>query len=116
MLTSNVPSLQVKVPPSSSEANGNMPLIPMSVSQVATLQRQFEVKDYLGRKEMHVLAKKTGLTVNQVRDWFKDRRTEEEAPRIVEEKKSELKRKLEEVKEDGRCMKKAMRSLRWPTL
>ena len=27
---------------------------------------------------------------SQVRDWFKDRRTEEEAPKIVEEKKSEL--------------------------
>ena len=26
----------------------------------------------------------------QVRDWFKDRRTEEEAPKIVEEKKTEL--------------------------
>ena len=25
-----------------------------------------------------------------MRDWFKDRRTEEETPRIVEEKKSEL--------------------------
>ena len=26
----------------------------------------------------------------QVRDWFKDRRTEDEAPKIVEEKKTEL--------------------------
>ena len=26
----------------------------------------------------------------QVRDWFKDRRAEEEAPKIVEEKKTEL--------------------------
>ena len=34
----------------------------------------------------------------------------------LEEGKSGLKRELEDLKEDGRCMKKAMRSLGWPTL
>ena len=43
MMTNNVPAMQVKVPPLSSETNVNVPLISMSASQVATLQRQFEV-------------------------------------------------------------------------
>ena len=41
-----------------------MVMLMMLVRVVMTMV--FQVKDYLGRKEMHVLAKKTGLTVNQV--------------------------------------------------
>ena len=40
----------------------------MMVMVTVMMNDMVQVKDYLGRKEMHVLAKKTGLTVNQVRN------------------------------------------------
>ena len=40
----------------------------MMVMVTVMMNEMVQVKDYLGRKEMHVLAKKTGLTVNQVRN------------------------------------------------
>merc|ERR1719209_2179020 len=58
--------------------------------QEKILATQFEVKDYLSRKEMRTLALRANLTDAQVRDWFKARRIQEDTPMIVEEKPSDV--------------------------
>lgn len=71
-------------------------------TQFEILNRQFQVKDYLSRKEMRSLAKQTGLTDVQVRDWFKQKRFDDDVPTIIEERPSELQLNLHyfQVKEE----------------
>ena len=61
----------------------------LTSQQLEILQNQFEVKDYLSRKEMRSIAIKAGLTDAQVRDWFKQKRDEEDIPTIIDEKPAE---------------------------
>ena len=61
----------------------------LTPQQLDVLQKQFEIKDYLSRKEMRTVAIKTGLTDAQVRDWFKQKRDEEDIPTIIDEKPAE---------------------------
>ena len=68
--------------------------------QLEILNKQFQVKDYLSRKEMRSLAKQTGLTDVQVRDWFKQKRFDEDVPTIIEERSSNLQLNSVQVKEE----------------
>ena len=61
----------------------------LTPDQVDILTKQFQIKDYLSRKEMRSLAMMTGLTDTQVRDWFKQKRIDEDVPTIVSEKPAE---------------------------
>jgi len=61
----------------------------LTSDQVDILTKQFQIKDYLSRKEMRSLAILTGLTDTQVRDWFKQKRIDEDVPTIVTEKPAE---------------------------
>eukprot|EP00092_Neocalanus_flemingeri_P001142 GFUD01001216.1.p1 GENE.GFUD01001216.1~~GFUD01001216.1.p1 ORF type:complete len:1061 (+),score=343.61 GFUD01001216.1:137-3319(+) len=62
----------------------------LTTEQAKILTKQFEIKDYLSRKEMRSIAKQSGLTDAQVRDWFKERRIQEDTPMIVDEKQSDV--------------------------
>jgi len=62
----------------------------VSAEQERILNTQFQIKDYLSRKEMRSVARKADLTDAQVRDWFKARRIQEDTPMIVDEKHSEV--------------------------
>lgn len=61
----------------------------LTPQQLDVLQKQFDIKDYLSRKEMRSVAVKTGLTDALVRDWFKQKRDEEDIPTIIDEKPAE---------------------------
>jgi len=65
-----------------------MSVTKLTSEQEKILATQFEIKDYLSRKEMRALALKANLTDAQVRDWFKAKRVKEDTPMIVEEKSS----------------------------
>ena len=96
-LTNPSPNLpaQIEVNKSSNSSG------PFSQIQLEILKKQFGIKDYLSRKEMRSLAKQTGLTDVQVRDWFKQKRIDEDVPTIIEEKPSEIQlNNLNQVKKE----------------
>ena len=65
------------------------PAFNITPEQTEVLCRQFNIKDYLSRREMRALASQTGLTDSQVRDWFKQKRIDEDVPTIVSERPAE---------------------------
>ena len=78
-------SLPAPEAPSTVDSHGAV----LTPFQVNLLQQQFEVKDYLSRREMRSLAVAAGMTDAQVRDWFKQKRIDEDVPTIVEERPAE---------------------------
>ena len=82
----------VNQPPPPTHSESSLPSTnssSLTPRQLDVLQKQFEIKDYLSRKEMRTVAIKTGLTDTQVRDWFKQKRDEEDIPTIIDEKPAE---------------------------